>query len=167
MKKIVFTIASMVLFTIHVQAQSVVKPVTSTTSTVAATNTTSNAEITFETDVHDFGTIEHGANGSYEFKFKNTGTEPLIITEARGSCGCTVPTYPKNVPIKPGETQVIKVTYDTKRVGNFLKTVTIQSNAKTHVSVITIKGTVLAEVTEEVFPTNGKSDNGATPFEKH
>lgn len=164
MKKVVFTIALFVLFSVYVQAQNKTKPESASTSTVAAT---SKAEMTFEKEEHDFGTIEHGANGSYEFRFKNTGTEPLIITEAKGSCGCTVPTYPKNIPIKPGETQVIKVTYDTKRVGNFMKTVTIQSNTKEHVKVITIRGTVLGDAVEEVFPTNGKNENGAIPFEKH
>ena len=91
----------------------------------------------------------------------------MIITDAKGSCGCTVPTYPKNIPIKPGETQAIKVTYDTKRPGNFTKTVTIHSNAKTPEKVITIKGMVQAAPTEEAFPANGKKDDGATPLEKH
>ena len=136
------------------------------TSTAIATGA-SNSEMTFDNVLHDFGTIEHGGKGTYEFTFKNTGTDPLIITEAKGSCGCTVPTYPKDIPIKPGETQMIKVTYDTKRVGNFMKTVNVYSNTTAHVHVLTIKGTVLAEVTEEAFPTNGKGDNGATPFEKH
>lgn len=165
MKKIVFTVASLVLCSVFTQAQTVVTPATS--SAAPATNTASHAEMTFETDVHDFGTIQQGANGTWEFKFKNTGTEPLIITEAKGSCGCTVPTYPQNIPIKPGETQIIRVTYDTKRVGNFTKTVNVYANTKQHVTVLTIKGTVLADVVEEVFPTNGKNENGAVPFEKH
>jgi hypothetical protein len=125
------------------------------------------AEISFDHDTHDFGTIEHAGNGTYEFKFKNTGKEPLIISDAKGSCGCTVPTYPKNVPIKPGETQVIKVTYDTKRAGNFTKTVTVTSNAKTPSKVLTIKGKVEPAPVEETFPSNGKKDDGATPLEKH
>ena len=124
------------------------------------------AEMTFDKDVHDFGTIEYASNGTYEFKFKNTGTEPLIISDAKGSCGCTVPTYPKNIPIKPGETEVIKVTYDTKRPGSFTKTVSINSNAKTPQKVITIKGVVQAAPTEEAFPSNGKKAEGA-PFEKN
>ena len=78
-----------------------------------------------------------------------------------------MPTYPKNVPILPGESQVIKVTYDTKRPGSFSKTVSINSNAKTPQKVITIKGIVSAASTDEAFPTNGKKDDGATPFEKH
>lgn len=164
MKKVVFTIASVVLCAVYVQAQNVVKPAAPTTSTVVVT---SYAEMKFETDIHDFGTIQQGGNGTWEFKFKNTGAEPLIITEAKGSCGCTVPTYPQNIPIKPGESQIIRVTYDTKRVGNFTKTVNVYANTKQHVTVLTIKGTVVGEPVEEVFPTNGKSENGAIPFEKH
>jgi archaellum component FlaG (FlaF/FlaG flagellin family) len=125
------------------------------------------AEITFDKEVHDFGTIEYGGNGTYEFKFKNTGKEPLIISNAKGSCGCTVPTYPKDIPIKAGESNMIKVTYDTKRAGAFTKTVTINSNAKTAEKVITIKGTVNAAPVEEPFPANGKKENGAVPFEKN
>ena len=125
------------------------------------------AEITFDKEIHDFGTIEYAGNGTYEFKFRNSGKEPLILSNAKGSCGCTVPTYPKDVPIKAGESNVIKVTYDTKRAGAFTKTVTISSNAKTPEKIITIKGTVNAAPVEEAFPSNGKKDNGAVPFEKH
>jgi hypothetical protein len=109
---------------------------------VAAPVVNPNApEIVFEKDQHDFGNIKHGGNGVYEFKFKNTGKEPLIISNAAGSCGCTVPTWPKE-PIKKGETGIIKVSYDTKRVGGFTKTVTLTSNAKTATKVLTIKGVV-------------------------
>ena len=88
------------------------------------------AEVTFEKDVHDYGTVKQGGNGECEFKFTNTGTEPLIISDAKGSCGCTVPEWPKT-PIKPGESAVIKVKYDTKRVGPINKNVTVTSNATT------------------------------------
>jgi hypothetical protein len=104
----------------------------------------SQAEIKFEKDVHDYGTIKQGANGSYEFKFKNTGKEPLIIRDAQGSCGCTVPEWPK-APIRPGETASIKVTYDTNRLGPIDKSVKISSNSKTESEkVLKIKGTVEA-----------------------
>jgi hypothetical protein len=108
-------------------------------------------EITFESEVHDYGTIKQGADGTCEFKFKNTGKEPLIISNAKGSCGCTVPTWPKE-PIMKGQTGVIKVHYDTKRVGAFTKTVTLNSNAKSETKVLTIKGLVEAsdESTEAV-----------------
>lgn len=121
-------------------------------------------EISFETEVHDFGVMKQGADGSYAFKFKNTGKEPLIISNAQGSCGCTVPTYPKDQPIAPGASGVIKVTYDTQRIGAFTKTVSISSNAKTAQKTLTIKGRVDAPPAEEAFP--GKKESGAAPVEK-
>lgn len=121
------------------------------------------AEIVFEKDVHDFGTIEYGSDGTYEFKFSNTGKSALIITNARGSCGCTVPTWPKD-PIGKGQSASIKVTYDTKRPGPFTKTVTISSNGKTKEKVITIKGNVTQpEATPDQTPL--KKDNSAAPIE--
>jgi len=113
-------------------------------------------EITFETETIDYGTIKQGEEGTREFKFKNTGKEPLVISNARGSCGCTVPTWPKE-PVMKGQTGILKVHYDTKRVGAFTKTVTIESNAKTSPKVVTIKGTV--EATEE-------ASDQTTPFKK-
>jgi hypothetical protein len=158
MKKLALTFGSILFTVIVASAQEKV-----TTPAVS----TSLAEISFDQETHDFGTIDYAGNGTYEFKFKNTGKEPLIISDAKGSCGCTVPTYPKNVPIKPGESQVIKVTYDTKRAGNFNKTVTVTSNAKTATKTLTIKGKVDPAPVEEAFPANGKKDDGATPLEKH
>ena len=95
----------------------------------------------FESEVVDYGTIEHNANGDREFKFTNTGKEPLIITNAQGSCGCTTPSWPKE-PIMPGQSAVIKVHYATDRVGSFEKTVTLTSNADTPSKVLKIKGVV-------------------------
>lgn len=121
-------------------------------------------EITFETDLHDYGTIKQGADGGCEFKFTNTGKEPLIISNAVGSCGCTVPTWPKE-PILKGQSSVVKVHYDTKRVGGFTKNVTITSNAKSATKVLTIKGTVEAteQAGDQTVPL--KKDNGAAPLE--
>ncbi len=99
-------------------------------------------DIVFETEVVDYGTIEQNSNGVREFKFKNTGKEPLIITSCRASCGCTVPTCPKE-PIKRGKTGIIKVKYSTNRLGRFSKTITVTSNAKTPRKVLTIKGDVI------------------------
>ena len=99
------------------------------------------AKFKFEAEVIDYGTIEHNANGDREFKFTNVGKEPLIISNAVGSCGCTTPQWPKE-PIKPGATATIKVHYATDRVGAFEKTVTITSNADTPSKVIKIKGVV-------------------------
>ena len=65
------------------------------------------AEMVFEKEIHDFGTFKQGGDGTYLFKFKNTGKEPLIISNAKGSCGCTVPSWPKE-PIMPGKSGEIK-----------------------------------------------------------
>ena len=88
-------------------------------------------EIVFEENVIDLGEFMQYDDPSSrcEFLFTNTGKEPLIISKAKGSCGCTVPEWPKE-PIMPGENGVIKVNYDEKRVGSFNKSVTITSNAK-------------------------------------
>ncbi len=99
------------------------------------------AVIKFDKDVHDYGTIKQGADGGTEFVFTNTGKEPLVITNATGSCGCTVPEWPKE-PLAPGKKASIKVMYDTKRIGNFQKTVTVTSNGSAEPVVLTIKGLV-------------------------
>ena len=82
----------------------------------------------------DYGSIEKGANGIREFKFTNKGTAPLIIQDAKGSCGCTVPSFPKE-PIMPGASNVIKVKYDTNRVGPFTKYVTLTTNDPSNAEV--------------------------------
>ena len=89
---------------------------------------TQGAEISFDKSTHDYGQIEKSANGECIFVFTNTGNKPLKISNAKGSCGCTVPQWPRE-EIAPGETGEIKVRYDTKRVGVINKSVTIQSNA--------------------------------------
>lgn len=123
------------------------------------------AQIEFEKLEHDYGTIDQGANGTTEFKFTNTGTEPLIISNAKGSCGCTVPEWPKE-PIAPGATSSIRVKYDTKRVGPISKTVTITSNAVDNASsLLKIKGTVNAVATEDDAMPAMKTIEGATPVE--
>lgn len=119
-----------------------------------ATAQQAGAQITFEEEIHDFGEINQGdvPAGQTEFVFTNNGTEPLIISKAKGSCGCTVPVWPKE-PIAPGAQGSIKVKYDVKRVGPFTKFVTITSNAVDSPSKqITIKGSVKATPTEETSP---------------
>ena len=127
--------------------------------------TGANPEINFEKETHDFGTIPYEGDGVYEFKFTNTGKQPLIITNARGSCGCTVPTYSKE-PIAPGATGTIKVSYDTKRVGGFTKTVTVESNAATPTRILTIKGSVESKEASDQNTPVKKIEMGATPVEK-
>ena len=102
------------------------------------------AQIAFKSETIDYGTIQKNSDGKRDFVFTNTGNTPLIITSAQGSCGCTVPTYPKE-PIAPGAKGTISVKYATDRVGAFSKTVTLTTNATTANTVLTIKGNVLPE----------------------
>jgi len=105
----------------------------------------------FESETIDYGTIAANSDGKREFVFTNNGNKPLIITNAQGSCGCTVPTYSKE-PILPGAKGVIGVNYDTSRAGQpFDKTVTITSNAEGFpTKALKIKGTVLPDTTPAV-----------------
>jgi hypothetical protein len=103
---------------------------------------TKGAKISFNKDVHDYGEMEQGGDPYCEFEFTNNGNEPLIISNAKGSCGCTVPEWPKT-PVMPGKTEIMKVRYDTKRVGPINKSVTITSNAIDNPTmVLRIKGNI-------------------------
>ena len=112
------------------------------------TNVLSQAEISFESEVVDYGTIKKGDDGVREFKFTNTGSSPLFITQVRSSCGCTIPKKPTD-SIMPGVEEVIEVKYDTNRVGPIRKTITVSSNAVTPVVALQIKGTVEEPEEEE------------------
>ena len=157
MKKI-FLLAMLVVFGIaNSNAQNAKKvKTTKKTTTVDATKATPSKAIApkvegagmlFESEVIDYETIPHNADGNREFVFTNNGTKPLIITNTQGSCGCTVPTTPKE-PIAPGAKGKIGVKYATDRVGPFTKTVTVTSNAEGQATkTLTIKGTVLPDET--------------------
>ncbi|MBU2651250.1 MAG: DUF1573 domain-containing protein [Bacteroidetes bacterium] len=119
--------------------------------------------IEFENTVHDYGTIYQGGDGTCSFKFTNNGKEPLILSRPKSSCGCTVPTWPKQ-PILPGKSDEIKVTYATSRVGPINKTVTIYSNASNNPIVLRIKGKVVAQPAE-IMPEK-ETEDGATPVNK-
>lgn len=156
MRKSIYTLFAMVAISFTAVAQEAQK--------ADAAADPNAPEIVFEKEVHDFGTIPYGGDGTYDFKFSNTGKAPLIITNARGSCGCTVPKWPKE-PVAKGQSGSINVQYDTKRPGPFTKTVTISSNAKTANKVLTIKGNVeSAETTEDQTPV--KKESAASPMEK-
>lgn len=124
---------------------------------VQAQAVSSGPVIEFNKDVHDYGDIEQHGNGVCEFTVTNTGNEPLIISQAKGSCGCTVPSYEKE-PIMPGASSTIKVKYDTKRVGPINKSVTITSNAtNAPTKVLRIKGNVHASESGATSPVLEKS----------
>lgn len=99
-------------------------------------------DIKFETEVHDFGTIEQGQRVSYAFKFKNVGGSPLVISNATGSCGCTVPEWPKD-PVAPGESGVINVEFNSEgKHDKNTKTVTLITNCEPPTKIITITALV-------------------------
>ena len=109
--------------------------------------------IQVDKDVHDYGTVEYGANGTCTFTITNTGNAPLIISNCLGSCGCTVPTWSSD-PIMPGASTKITVKYDTNREGVIDKTVTITSNAVNFPQKeVKIKGMVKTKPAGTVTPT--------------
>jgi hypothetical protein len=143
MKKIITLAMLVVLGAVTSNAQETSKKlkVTNTKTTTAKVN---GAGMVFVTETIDYGTVAYNSDGKREFVFTNNGNKPLIITNAQGSCGCTVPTYPKE-PIAPGAKGVIGVKYDTSRAGqSFTKTVTLTTNAVVPNKTLTIKGNVLA-----------------------
>ena len=109
-------------------------------------------EIAFEKAVIDYGTITQGADGNRTFVFTNTGKEPLILTNVKASCGCTTPKWTRN-PVAPGEKGEILVHYDTNRMGQFHKSITVQSNAKSATTMLTIKGKIEPKETAPTTPT--------------
>ncbi len=105
------------------------------------TNTKHGSEIVFENTRYDYGEILVGSPGRCEFKFRNNGKLPLVLTNVQASCGCTVPQWSKE-PVQAGETGVIKVKYNTRIPGTFLKTITVSSTAKNSMVILSIKGKV-------------------------
>ena len=106
------------------------------------------ADIKFEETIIDYGEVEFESDGKRIFKFKNVGNAPLVFQRISSSCGCTIPKKPEK-PIEPGETGEIEVEYDTKRVGLFMKAISVISNSKNPSTVLRIKGEVLPEEEEE------------------
>ena len=114
------------------------------------------AKIEFKTDTIDYGIIEKGSNGVRVFEFTNTGNAPLIITDVKSTCGCTIPKKPDD-PIMPGETGKIEVKYDTNRVNPIRKTITVTSNAETPTVALKIKGEVIDSNKTSVLDKKNKS----------
>jgi hypothetical protein len=136
MKKVILAFSLLLTLAASVNAQKVGGPV-----------------MNFEKTEIDYGKIAKGSDPLRKFKFKNTGTEQLVIKNAQGSCGCTVPHFKKE-PIAPGETSEIEVRYDTQRPGPFTKTITITSNEGDQARILTIKGEVYEKPAEEGVPAN-------------
>jgi hypothetical protein len=111
---------------------------------------TSNANLVFETSSHSFGNIIEGQIATYEFKFTNTGTEPLELTNVRASCGCTTPKWPREL-IQPGQTSLVRAEYNSSgRPGTFSKNIFVTSNAGQ--STLTISGNVIKEPEKPISP---------------
>lgn len=110
-------------------------------------------QMEFESMIVDYGVIEQHSEPLRKLKFINKGTEPLVITNARGSCGCTVPTWAKE-PIMPGEESEIEIRYATNRLGKFSKKVTITTNEGTEPHVISVTGDVFEKEKEESVPAS-------------
>ena len=143
MKKIIALAMLVVLGAATSNAQETSKKLKAT-NTKVSTAKVNGAGMVFVTETIDYGNVAYNSDGRREFVFTNNGNKPLIITNAQGSCGCTVPTYPKE-PIAPGAKGVIGVKYDTSRAGQaFTKTVTLTTNAVVPSKTLTIKGNVLA-----------------------
>lgn len=135
MKRILTFVACMALFSIASFAQAQEKQ---------SEIMTSGPKMELESDVVDYGTIQKNSERKRSISFTNTGNEPLVISNCKGSCGCTVPTCPKQ-PIMPGEKASIEVSYDTKRVGPINKTVTINIEGQAQPVRISVRGKVLPE----------------------
>ncbi|MGE5382409.1 MAG: DUF1573 domain-containing protein [Omnitrophica WOR_2 bacterium] len=169
MKKSI-TILVMLLFSMtFVFAQEANKPVEPTKNAPAeavkpAADNPNAADISFSKTVHDYGTIFVGGDGNSEFEFTNTGKEPLILSSVKSSCGCTVPSWPRE-PIMPGKKETIKVKYDSMRIGPINKTITVMSNAKTSPVVLKITGNVVKQPTDNTVPEKSLS-TGASPTAK-
>ena len=119
-------------------------PETNADGTAKAVNPDA-AVVVFEREIFDFGKITQGDKVEHEFKFKNTGKSPLIVSNATATCGCTVPEIPKE-PILPGKEGVIKVVFNSEgKEGMQDKVVTVTSNANPSTSTVHLVGEVLTK----------------------
>lgn len=151
MKKWIF-IVSLVVFGFSFSNAQTAKPkAKKTVAPKEVPQTVEGAGILFKTDVIDYGNIPHKSKGEREFIFTNNGNKSLIIKDAKSTCGCTVPTFPKD-SIPPGEKGVIVVKFDTSRAGPFSKTVTVTSNAAQGAKTLLIKGDVASPPNKVLEP---------------
>ncbi len=133
-------------------AQTAPKNAASTTLQTAQKQVADNGEISWEKTTYNFGNLAQGVPTTAEFKFKNKGKTPVIITDVKTSCGCTASDYSKE-PVKPGAWGYVKATYNAAAVGPFSKTVTVITNATTQPQLLTISGTVDAPKAAPAAPT--------------
>lgn len=117
---------------------------------ISQTASTQAGVFEFVEETINYGKIEQNEDGTRKFTFKNVGTEPIVISGVKGSCGCTVATKPEK-PVLPNEIGEIKVKYATNRLGKFTKSITVTSNSSEPTKVLKIKGNVLPK---QVASTN-------------
>jgi len=154
MKKIFLFVCTTLMITASAFAQAKHEQSTPANAPAAApaANNPNAPVITFAEQAYDFGTVVEGPQITHDFKIKNEGKEPLILSNVHASCGCTVPTWPKE-PILPGKESVISATYNTSgRPGHFAKTITIESNANGGKKVVTITVDVIKPEEDKSIP---------------
>lgn len=146
-KYIVLTLSAFALTIVACGENTQKKDAPASAVDASAAKAVSNAPVmTFDKTIHDFGNIQEGERVETIFNFTNTGKSDLVIVDARGSCGCTVPEYPKNTPIAPGQTGSIRVSFDSSNKPNLQqKTVTISANTDSGRETIRIKAMVQAD----------------------
>jgi hypothetical protein len=127
MKKLILLCAVVLGFAFNASAQDNQKP-----------------EFKFNEEKHDFGKIPQGTPVTTEFTFTNVGVEPLILTDVKPTCGCTIADYTKT-PVKKGDKGTIKITYNAAVAAPFNKLIVVTSNAKTPQKNLAITGEVIAK----------------------
>ncbi len=153
MKKLILSAMVLFLGAFSLQAQNTPAPIKNPNAPI----------ITFDKTSYDYGTIYEKSNGNANFVYTNTGKEPLILNKVKATCGCTIPKWSRQ-PLMPGETDTIKVHYNTNRIGAFHKSITVYSNASQPTVVLKMKGKVIREEST-ALPTKNVA-NGAAPVNK-
>lgn len=147
MKKTIFLLAVMMAFAFTSCKDNAAEKVSEDNVAAAAERDAEAGKfpvMAFEESVFDFGTIEQGTPQEHKFKFTNTGETDLVIVDAKSSCGCTVPEYPKT-PVAPGETGELLVKFNGSGKNQVSKTVTITANTQSGKETISIKAFVNAK----------------------
>lgn len=152
MKKTIILFGAAILMSAGAFAQSKSNPTPQAVTTTP--NQNPDANMKYSNEEHNFGTIPEGPSVSFDFEFKNTGKEPIVLSDVKASCGCTTPSWTKD-PVLPGKMGKVTATYNTQgRPGNFVKTITVNSNVGT--KVLKISGMV-EKAPDSSVPANNNS----------
>ena len=156
MKKVLFTLSLVAVFAFTSCKENASSKIKADNVAVAAERDEAAKQIpimSFDKAEHDFGTITQGTPQETVFKFTNTGNGPLIITDAKSSCGCTVPEYPKNTPVAPGESGEMVVKFNGSGQNQVTKTITVTANTEKGSELLRIKAFVNPKDAAPVGPT--------------